>query len=151
MLYYHLLRLTLFSSVSVVYALRTIAVFSVPSTEPPFAAAVVLAVRVALCGSGPVRERELRTTPPVPSPGPFPVLGSVRVRPVVGAGGAGAVLVPGPAVAPLAAARVVAGAVALAGGPVLQGEAGAAPSVHPNLALKQGYHLRSSTPRINQV
>lgn len=65
-------------------------------------------------------------------------------------------LAPGSAVTPLAAARVLAGPVALARGPVVQGKGGAAPAVSSHLANHQGNLLRGAssvvhTPRTGAV
>ena len=80
----------------------------VPPAVSPLAAAELLTLRVALSGSGAVRERELRATPPVLPPEPHPVLDPLLVRPVVHTVGAVAVLRPGATVAPVRAAVVLA-------------------------------------------
>ena len=79
----------------------------VPPAVSPLAAAELLTLRVALSGSGAVRERELRATPPVLPPEPHPVLDPLLVRPVVHTVGAVAVLRPGATVAPVRAAVVL--------------------------------------------
>ena len=61
-------------------------------------------------------------------------------------------LVPGSAVSPLAATRILAGPVALAGpAPVLQGEAGAAAPVNADLADEQLHNLGTAAPVIKIV
>ena len=72
--------------------------------------------------------------------------------PIVYAGRTGAVLVPGSAVPPLAATRVLAGPVALARpAPVLQREAGAAAPVNTDLADKQLHNLGTAAPAMKIV
>ena len=66
------------------------------------------------------------------------------VRPVVRAAVTVAVVAAGAAVAPLGAARLLAGAVALGGFSVGEGELRAAPAVLPDAAHEQWVHLRAA-------
>jgi hypothetical protein len=120
---------------------------AIPTTEPPLAAAVVLPRRVALPRlAASVRQRKLRSAPPILAPAAGPLREAVRRRAEVQAGGAAAVVRYRAAVAPLAAAGVGASAVALAGtAPVRQREFGTATPVSTHLSHIQLHLLRCST------
>jgi hypothetical protein len=120
---------------------------AIPTAKSPLAAAVVLPRRVALPRlAASVRQRKLRAAPPILAPAAGPLRETVGRRAEVQAGGAATVVRYRAAVAPLAAAGVGAGAVALAGtAPVRQREFRTAPPVSTHLSHIQLHLLRCST------
>lgn len=121
----------------------------VPTTKSPFAATKFITVRITLSRAGSIRQRKLLPAPPVLPPRSLPVLLLVHLCPVVHTGVAGTVVVPGAAVAPLAAARFVAGPVTLARETIVQGEGRSAATVSSDTTLHQWHDYSRPASEIN--
>ena len=119
----------------------------VPTTKSPFAATKFITIRITLSRPRTIRQRKLLPAPPVLPPGSLPVLLLVHLCPVVHTCVAGTVVVSGAAVAPLAAARFVAGPVTLAGETVVQWEGRPAATVSSDTTLNQWHYFSRPTSK----
>ena len=121
--------------------------FIISATESPFAATKIITIRITLGRPRAIRQRKLFATPPILPPSSLPVLTLVHLCPVVHTRVAGTVLVPGATVAPLAAARVGAGAVTLAGQTIVQWEGSSAATISSDTAFNQWHFYSRSTSK----